>query len=172
MCKDDLLRDCFYTNFGHQMFEWRCLQTTLSLLVKDSESHPDHFLVIDACHLVLHHVAKLGKLDLARVVRVILGQKLTLKVLLRYTRNLIENIEQLSLCRIQTQAPHCKPELLHWETYYLGFVEGNLNTLHCAGGRPYLWIDCSSLVHIKQIKGLLQLCYLFCCQHIKSYFTG
>lgn len=47
----------------------------LPFLVKNSESHPDHFLVIDAGHLVLHHVTELGELDLARVIRVVLVGK-------------------------------------------------------------------------------------------------
>jgi|688.fasta_scaffold341596_2 hypothetical protein len=37
------------------------------------ECHPDHVLIVDGAHLVGHHVAELGELDLARPIRVVLN---------------------------------------------------------------------------------------------------
>ena len=38
------------------------------------ERHPDHVLVVDGAHLVGHHVAELGKLNLPRPVSVVLNK--------------------------------------------------------------------------------------------------
>ena len=52
------------------MFEGRRLDAALSCPVQDPESQSDHFLVVVAAHLCSHHLTKLGKVNVARVVRV------------------------------------------------------------------------------------------------------
>ena len=60
----------------HEVFEGAGLDGALAMPVEDPEGHPDHVLVVGAVHLVSHHVAELGELDLTGAVRVVLQQYL------------------------------------------------------------------------------------------------
>ena len=60
------------TYMCHQVFKGAGLDGAPAIFVKDSEGHPDHVLVVGAVHLVCHHVAELGELNLAGTVRVVL----------------------------------------------------------------------------------------------------
>ena len=121
-----------FTYVGHQVLKCFWANGATAVLVKDSEGHPDHVLVVRAVHLVCHHVAELGELNLAGTVRVVLkSEQVYHKATIVTPEYFVYEVKKLCLRGVHPHRPHGIAELAS--------------------------VDRPATVHVELIEGLLQL---------------